>query len=133
MLRINDKEVEITKSTIKFVNAIYNKVKGYTPSIDISFINNDKTGYISFFLDFYLNNSFDNIINKTFKSNPMNFEPISVIEIFDTINFYDNIDSDVTVTLGEIKNNKIDFKLIIDDSLIKIEYDGALDIDYIKK
>ena len=133
MLRINDKQVEITKSTIKFANAIYNKVKGYTPSIDISFINNDKAGYISFFLDFYLNNSFDNIINKTFKSNPMNFEPISVIEIFDTINFYDNIDSDVTVTLGEIKNNKIDFKLIIDDSLIKIEYDGVLDIDYIKK
>ena len=52
-----------------------------------------------------------------------------MIEIFDTINFYDNIDSDVTVILGEIKNNKIDFKLIIDAPLIKIEYDGLLDIE----
>ena len=41
MLRINDKEVEITKSTIKFANATYNKVKGYSPSINISFINNN--------------------------------------------------------------------------------------------
>lgn len=130
MLRINDKEVEITKSTIKFANATYNKVKGYSPSIDISFINNNKTGYISFFLDFYLNNSFDNIINKTFIDNPWNDHPkINMIEIFDTINFYDNIDSDVTVILGEIKNNKIDFKLIIDAPLIKIEYDGLLDIE----
>lgn len=83
MLRINDKEVEITKSTIKFANATYNKVKGYSPSINISFINNNKNGHISFFLDFYLNNIFDNIINKTF----------------------------------------------IDDPLIKIEYDGLLDIE----
>ena len=130
MLRINDKEVEITKSTIKFANATYNKVKGYSPSINISFINNNKAGYISFFLDFYPNNNFDNIIYKKFIDNPWNDHPkINMIEIFDTINFYDNIDSDVTVILGEIKNNKIDFKLIIDDPLIKIEYDGLLDIE----
>lgn len=130
MLKINDTEVEITKSIVKLVNATYNKVKGYSPLIDIYFTNENKSGYISFFLDFYLNNDIENIVNKTFKANPMDFEPIGVIEIFDTINFYDNIDSDVTVTFGELKNDKIDFRLIIDDALIKIEYIGTLDVEY---
>ena len=131
MLKINNKEVEITKSIVKFANATYNKVKGYSPLIDIYFTNENKSGYISFYLDFYLNNDFNNIIYKTFIDNPWNAHPkINMIEIFDTINFYDNIDSDVTVIFGELKNDKIDFRLIIDDALIKIEYSGTLDVEY---
>ena len=51
-----------------------------------------------------------------------------MIEIFDTKNFIDFIDGDVILKFGNIINNKIEMNLIINDDLIKLEYQGMIDI-----
>ena len=51
-----------------------------------------------------------------------------MIEIFDTTNFIDFIDSEVNLEFGNIDNNQIKMNLSINDNLIKLEYQGLLDI-----
>ena len=53
---------------------------------------------------------------------------ITMIEIFDTANFIDFIDSEVNLEFGNIYNNQIEMKLNINDELIKLEYKGLLNI-----
>ena len=53
---------------------------------------------------------------------------ISMIEIYDTKNFIDFIDSEINLEFGNIVNNQIEMKLDIDDELIKLEYKGLLGI-----
>lgn len=53
---------------------------------------------------------------------------ISMIEIFDTKDFIDFIDSEVNLEFGNIDNNQIEMKLDIDDELIKLKYKGLLNI-----
>lgn len=80
-------------------------------------------------MDFFNVNDFKNIENKEYNELPT--EPkITHIEIFDTKNFIDFIDSNVIVKFGNIKNNQIEMKLDIDDILIKIKYKGLLNINY---
>ena len=51
-----------------------------------------------------------------------------MIEIFDTANFIDFIDSEVNLKFGNIYNNQIEMKLNINDELIKLEDKGLLNI-----
>ena len=51
-----------------------------------------------------------------------------MIEIYDTNNFIDYIDSEVNLEFGNIDNDRIEMKLNIDDELIKLEYKGLLNI-----
>lgn len=51
-----------------------------------------------------------------------------MIEIYDTKNFIDFIDSEINLEFGNIVNNQIEMKLDIDDELIKLEYKGLLGI-----
>ena len=51
-----------------------------------------------------------------------------MIEIFDTKNFVDFIDSNVIVKFGNILDNQIEIDLKIEDELIKLNYKGILDI-----
>ena len=51
-----------------------------------------------------------------------------MIEIYDTKNFIDFIESEVNLEFGNIDNNQIEMKLNIDDELIKLEYKGLLNI-----
>ena len=53
---------------------------------------------------------------------------ITMIEIFDTKNFVDFIDSNVIVKFGNILDNQIGMDLKINDELIKLDYQGILDI-----
>ena len=52
-----------------------------------------------------------------------------MIEIFDTKDFIDFIDSDVNLEFGDIQNNKITMQLNINDKLIKLEYKGILNLN----
>ena len=53
---------------------------------------------------------------------------ISMIEIFDTKNFIDFIDSEITVEFGRVIGDKIEAKIFINDELIKVEYQGLMNI-----
>lgn len=129
MLKINNNEYKVLSSEIKYAQATYNNKKGYSilVSLDIEF--NNIKGYISFYVDFFETNDIKNIENKKYielatESN----SKITMIEILDTQNFIDFIDSEINLEFGNIINNQIKMNLIIDDSLIKLEYNGFLDI-----
>ena len=129
MLKINNNEYKVLSSEIKYAQATYNNKKGYSilVSLDIEF--NNIKGYISFYVDFFETNDIKNIENKKYielatESN----SKITMIEILDTKNFIDFIDSEINLEFGNIFNNQIKMNLIIDDSLIKLEYNGFLDI-----
>lgn len=130
MLKINNVKYNVLSSQIKFVNAKYNKLKGYSILVTIDIELNGVKGYISFYVDFFNDNDFKNIENKEYNELPNELDSkITVLEIFDTKNFIDFIDSNVVVKFGNIKNNQIEMKLDIDDILIKIKYKGLLNIN----
>lgn len=131
MLKINNNEYKVLSSEIKYAQATYNNKKGYSilVSLDIEF--NNIKGYISFYVDFFETNDIKNIENKKYielatESN----SKITMIEILDTKNFIDFIDSEINLEFGNIINNQIKMNLIIDDSLIKLKYNGFLDIKW---
>ena len=129
MLEINNNKYNVLSSQIKFVNAKYNKQKGYSILVTIDIELNGVKVYISFYVDFFNDNDFKNIENKEYNELPTKLDSkITMIEIFDTKNFVDFIDSNVIVKFGNILNNKIETNIKIDDKLIKLDYQEILDI-----
>ncbi len=130
MLVINDKEYKVLSSKIEYVNAMYNKMKGYSILISFDIELNTRKGYFSFYVDFFSNKDFKNIENKKYEELPTNVDSkITMIEIFDTYKFIDFIDSIVKLEFGTIQNNQIEIKLNIDDKALKLNYDGQLNIN----
>lgn len=124
MLKINNEKYNILSSEVRWVDATYNKRKGYSILVDIKLNNNDINGYINFYVDFFDNRDNNYIINKKYNELPSELNSkIYSVEIFDTKTFIDLIDSNVTLEFGNIKDNKIYMKLDINDELIKIEYE----------
>ena len=129
MLKINNEDYKILSSEIKYANATHNKIKGYSILVSLDIEHNNQKGYISFYVDFFDNNDIKNIENNTYKELPTELHSkIDSIEIFDTNNFVDFIDSDVILEFGKIRDNKIEIKLNINDKLIRLEYQGMLNI-----
>lgn len=123
MLKINNEEYNILSSEVRWVDATYNKRKGYSILVDIKLNHNGINGYINFYVDFFDNRDNNYIINKKYNELPSELNSkIYSVEIFDTKTFIDFIDSNVTLEFGDIKDNKIYMKLDINDELIKIEY-----------
>ena len=125
MLKINNEEYNVLSSEVRWVDATYNKRKGYTILVDIKLNHNGINGYINFYVDFFDNRDDNYIINKKYVELPSELNSkIDSVEIFDTKTFIDLIDSNVNLEFGNIKDNKIYMKLDINDELIKIEYKG---------
>ena len=123
MLKINNEEYNVLSSEVRWVDATYNKRKGYSILVDIKLNHNGINGYINFYVDFFDNRDDNCIINKKYVELQSELNPkIYSIEIFDTKTFIDLIASNVTLEFGNIKGNKIYMKLDINDELIKIEY-----------
>ena len=124
MLKINNEEYSVLSSEVRWVDATYNKRKGYSILVDIKLNHNGIKGYINFYVDFFDNRDDNYIINKKYNELPSELNSkIDSVEIFDTKTFIDFIDSNVTLEFGNIKDNKIYMKLDINDELIKIEYE----------
>lgn len=129
MLKINNNEYNVLTSSIKYVEAIYNSQKVYSALVLLDIQLNGNKGYISFYIDFFDENDIKNIENKKYRELPTELNSkISMIEIYDTQNFIDFIDSEINLEFGNIVNNQIEMKLDIDDELIKLEYKGLLGI-----
>ncbi len=129
MLLINNKEYRVLSSKIKYINATYNKIKGYSILISLDIELNNIKGYINFYVDFFPDKNFKNIENKTYEELPTNLDSkISMIEIFDTNEFIDFIESIVILEFKTIQNNQIEVNLSINDEAIKLDYNGQLDI-----
>ena len=129
MLKINNNEYNILSSEIKYVNATYNTKKGYSILVSLDIELNDIKGYVSFYVDFFDIQDFKIIENRKYIEVPTELESkITMIEIFDTKDFIDCIDSKVNLEFGNINNNQIEMTLNINDKLIKLEYKGVLNI-----
>ena len=129
MLKINNEKYNILSSEVRWVDATYNKRKGYSILVDIKLNHNGINGYINFYVDFFDNRDDSYIINKKYNELPSELNSkIYSVEIFDTKAFIDLIDSNVTLEFGNIKDNKIYMKLDINDELIKIEYEEMTSI-----
>ena len=129
MLKINNNEYKVLSSEVKYVDATYNKLKGYSILVSLDIELNNIKGYISFYVDFFDVKDFKNIENRKYVELPTELDSkIKMIEIFDTINFIDFIDSEVNLEFGIINNNHIKMNLSINDDLIKLEYQGLLNI-----
>ena len=129
MLLINNKEYEVLSSEIKYINATYNKIKGYSILISFDIELNNIKGYINFYVDFFADKDFKNIENKKYEELPTNLDSkISMIEIFDTHEFIDFIDSIVILEFKTIQDNQIEVNTSINDEAIKLDYNGQLDI-----
>lgn len=129
MLRINNNEYKVLTSDLKYVDATYNSKKGYSILVSLDIQLNEIKGYISFYVDFFDDNDIKIIENRKYIELPTELNSkISMIEIYDTNNFIDFIDSEVNLEFGNIDNDQIEMKLNIDDELIKLEYKGLLNI-----
>ena len=129
MLRINNNEYKVLTSDLKYVDATYNSKKGYSILVSLDIQLNEIKGYISFYVDFFDDNDIKIIENRKYIELPTELNSkISMIEIYDTNNFIDFIDSEVNLEFGNIDNDRIEMKLSIDDELIKLEYKGLLNI-----
>lgn len=129
MLRINNNEYKVLTSDLKYVDATYNSKKGYSILVSLDIQLNEIKGYISFYVDFFDDNDIKIIENRKYIELPTQLNSkISMIEIYDTNNFIDFIDSEVNLEFGNIDNDRIEMKLNIDDELIKLEYKGLLNI-----
>ena len=129
MLRINNNEYKVLTSDLKYVDATYNSKKGYSILVSLDIQLNEIKGYISFYVDFFDDNDIKIIENRKYIELPTQLNSkISMIEIYDTNNFIDFIDSEVNLEFGNIVNDQIEMKLNIDDELIKLEYKGLLNI-----
>lgn len=129
MLKINNKKYKVVSSEIKYVNSEFNKEKWYSIYLNFNIELNGKNGYFKFYIDKFKDKDFNNIKNKKFIDLPTNFNSkINMIEIFDTNEFIDFIDSEAIVEFKNIINNKIETQIIINDEKIKLEYQGLIDI-----
>ena len=129
MLRINNNEYKVLTSDLKYVDATYNSKKGYSILVSLDIQLNEIKGYISFYVDFFDDNDIKIIENRKYIELPTQLNSkISMIEIYDTNNFIDFIDSEVNLEFGNIDNDRIEMKLNINDELIKLEYKGLLNI-----
>ena len=129
MLKINNSEYKVLSSEIKYVNATHNARKGYSILVSLDIELNNAKGYVSFYVDFFEDKDFKKIENRKYVELPTEIDSkITMIEIFDTTDFIDFIDSEVNLEFGDIDNNQIKMILSINDKLIKLEYQGLLSL-----
>ena len=129
MLKINNNEYKVLTSEIKYVDATHNARKGYSILVSLDIELNNAKGYVSFYVDFFEDKDFKKIENRKYVELPTEIDSkITMIEIFDTTDFIDFIDSQVNLEFGDIDNNQIKMILSINDKLIKLEYQGLLSI-----
>lgn len=129
MLKINNSEYKVLASEIKYVNATHNARKGYSILVSLDIELNNAKGYVSFYVDFFEDKDFKKIENRKYVELPTEIDSkITMIEIFDTTDFIDFIDSEVNLEFGDIDNNQIKMILSINDKLIKLEYQGLLSL-----
>lgn len=138
MLYIDDKEFIIIEQKIYVGDYAKNGEKGYNICMQLVFVNtnSNEKGYINLDVGFEKNDDIKCFLNKEYCGTPFNSDDNQdiYIEVFDTEKFLDTeIEGIIIIELENIiENNKIKTSFEVNDELIKIKFDGFLDINYIK-
>lgn len=134
MLYIDGKNVRVTKQCIRIRKFINSDELGYYVNIQLQFVNVDtnEDGYINLDVGFEKDNDIKAFLNRKYVGKAFDSKDNQFIwfEIFDTEKFLDTeIEGQIVVKLGDIRNDKVDASFELNDELIKVKYDGYLDID----
>lgn len=130
MLKINDLDYSVLKSTIKFIEATHNTIQGYSILVSLDISLNDVSGYVSFYVDFFNEKNYKLIENKIYVENINDIDSkISMLEIYDTFQFIDFVDNEMKVEFKSIDDDKLGVNIYINDESIKLLYDGLLNIE----
>lgn len=131
MLYIDDKDLKITKQEIHIGKFINHGDEGFNICIGLKFVNNDNTnGYLNLDAGFEKTNDINVFLNKEYNGIPFeNDNQFIYFEVFDTEKFLDTeIESKIIIRLEDIKDNKAKVFFELNDELIKIKFDGYLDV-----
>lgn len=131
MFYIDDKDLKITKQEIHVGKFINHGDEGFNICIGLKFVNNDKTnGYLNLDAGFEKSNDINAFLNREYNGIPFeNDNQFIYFEVFDTEKFLDTeIESKTLIKLEYINGNKVKAFFELNDELIKIKFDGYLDI-----
>lgn len=134
MFCIDDKKIEITEQKVFVGDYIREGSNGYNLCISLKFFNSDtgESGYLNLDVGFDSQNSIDYFTNKEYRGVPFYIDNKNDIflELFDTEKFLDTeIEGEIIVNVLTIENDKLKVMFEVNDELIKIMYDGYLDIE----
>ena len=131
MLNIDDKNLKVIKQEIfigKFTN---NGDEGYNVCIGLKFVSYDNVkGYLHLDAGFEKSNDINIFLNREYNGIPFEMDNQFIyFEVFDTEKFLDTeIESKIIIRFEDIKDKKVKTFFEINDDLIKIKFDGYLDI-----
>ena len=131
MLYIDDKDLRIIKQEIHVGKFINHGDEGFNICIGLKFVNNDNTnGYLNLDAGFEKNSNIQTFINKEYNGIPFeNDNQFIYFEVFYTEKFLDTeIESKIIIRVEDIKDNKAKVFFELNDELIKIKFDGYLDV-----
>ena len=132
MFNINNKNVKIVEQKIFIGNCKRGEITGYDICIELSFINLDSNekGYMHVDTGFEKDNNVKAFLNKTYCGVPfVDVDPFIYFEIYDTEKFYDTeIESEITIKIGDVKDNKVLVYIELNDELVTLKFDDYLDL-----
>lgn len=131
MLYIDNKRIDIIEQKIFVGTYTKNGNKGHNINIQLTFINidNKERGYINLNAGFEKDDDINCFLNKNYNEIP--FENDIFFEVFDTEKFLDTeIESNIILKIKDKKDNKIETSFELNDKLIKIKYNGLLDLSF---
>ena len=134
MFCIDDKKIELTEQKVFVGDYVREGYNGYNLCISLKFFNSDtgESGYLNLDVGFDSQNSIDHFTNKEYRGVPFYIDNKNDIflELFDTEKFLDTeIEGEIIVNVLTIENDKLKVMFGVNDELIKIMYDGYLDIE----
>lgn len=131
MLYIDNKNLKITEQEIHVGRFTNNGDEGFNICIGLKFVNSDNTkGYLNLDVGFEKNNDINAFLNREYNGIPFESDNQFIyFEVFDTEKFLDTeIESKIIIRFEDIKDNKVKTFFELNDDLIKIKFDGYLDI-----
>lgn len=134
MFCIDDKKIELTEQKVFVGDYVREGDNGYNLCISLKFFNSDtgESGYLNLDVGFDSQNSIDHFTNKEYRGVPFYIDNKNDIflELFDTEKFLDTeIEGEIIVNVLTIENDKLKVMFGVNDELIKIMYDGYLNIE----
>ena len=130
IIKINNTSYNVINSKVKYALSTHNGYKGYAILVTMDIGKGEFKGYVSFYVDFFLNDDFKNIENKSYIENLNEFESkISMLEILTESDFTDYVHGKVFLNFGNIINKQINMDLRIDSKELKLDYHGLLDLN----
>ena len=130
IIKINNASYNVINSKVKYAQSTYNGYKGYAILVTLDIGKDEFKGYVSFYVDFFLNDDFKNIENKSYIENLNEFDSkVSMLEILTESDFTDYVHGKVFLNFGIIINKQINMDLRIDSKELKLDYHGLLDLN----